>query len=173
VAERFFPTVAGWRLPGPALQASHREMARDGVVGNEGTVFWLGNRKAGIVAVKSVVLLRGPGIIKRPDFISISSDLINDVAGIAIELGQALVAQMHSHEFAWTDLSPVDQAGGFRVPGFLSVVAPNFAQDPALDLHRCGIHVFDITWRRLSDAETTNSIVVDPGGDVVILTVGE
>lgn len=173
MAERFFPTVAGWRLPGQALQASHQEMARDGVVGNEGTVLWLGNRKAGIAAVKSVVLLRGPGIIKRPDFISISSDLINDVTGIAIEMGQALVAQIHSHEFGWTDLSPVDQALGFRVPGFLSVVAPNFAQDPALDLHRCGIHVFGSTWRRLSDAEATNSIVVDPGGDVVILTVGE
>jgi hypothetical protein len=173
VTERFFPPVAKWQIPRRGLDASHTEMACDGLAGNEGTALWLGNRSAGVAAIKSVVLLRGPGIIRRPGFISISSDLINEVTDVAIEIGQVIVAQIHSHEFEWTELSPVDKAGGFRVPGFLSIVAPNFAQDPALDLRRCGIYLFDSTWRQLSETETTNSIVVDPTGDVVIVTVGE
>src|SRR5438128_1519661 len=148
-------------------------MARDGLAGTEGTALWLGNRAAGIAVIKSVVMLRGPGVIRRPGFISISSDLINELTEIAIEMGQVLIAQIHSHEFDWTGLSPVDKAGGFRVPGFLSVVAPNFAQDAALDLRRCGIHVFDSQWRQLSETEVMNSIVVDPEGTAAIVTVGE
>jgi hypothetical protein len=163
--------VTGWRLPARVIEGSRDEMARDGDEGNEGTALWLGNREAGVTTIRSVVLLRGPGIVKRPDFISISSDLINEVTGIAIAKSQVLVGQIHSHAFAWTDLSPIDEAGGFRVPGFLSVVAPHFARRPEFDLRSCGVHVFDGRWRRLSIAAQAASIEVLPTGIAEILTV--
>lgn len=90
-------TPIAWLLPAEAMQTSISEMAPDGVRGCEGVALWLGRRLAGVVSITHVIGLRGPGVIKRPDHLSISAELLDDVTDVAIERGVYLVGQIHSH----------------------------------------------------------------------------
>jgi proteasome lid subunit RPN8/RPN11 len=143
-----------WRLPTAALEASIAEMAPDGARGCEGVALWLGHRVAGIVTITHVVGLRGRGIVRRPDHLAISAELLDDVTDLAIEHGVYLVGQIHSHPGAWVDLSDADKRWGIQAPGYLSVVMPHFARDPATPLGQFGFHVSaNGGWRRLSPFE--------------------
>lgn len=172
VAERYFPRLARWSLPIAAIEASRDEMAIDGHQGNEGTALWLGYRRNGTGLVRTVVRLRGSGMVKAPDFMSISPELINEVADVAAGRREVLLGQIHSHGFLDTDLSPVDRAGGFRVPGFLSVVAPNYALDREVELEACGFHFYsDGGWTRLPWKAVNEAIDFDGATDVEVVTV--
>lgn len=168
-----FKTPLLWRLPAAALQASIAEMAPDGAHGCEGVALWLGRRNAGVVTVTHVIGLRGPGVIKRPDHLFISAELLGDVTDTAIEHGVYLVGQIHSHPGSWVDLSEADMRSGIQAPGYLSVVAPHFARDPATTPGQCGFHVFDRgRWRRLPRWERPWRVAV-VGGTARLMTVGE
>lgn len=162
-----------WRLPKAAMTASISEMAPDGARGCEGVALWLGRRFAGIVTVTHVVALRGPGITKRPDHLSISPELLNEVTMLAMRAGVYLVGQIHSHPSTCVDLSEADKRYGIRVPGYLSVVAPDFARRPNTPLAACGVHVFDRgAWRRLGAIERMCRVVAG-AGDVSVEQVGD
>lgn len=162
-----------WRLPAAALQASIAEMARDGARGCEGVALWLGRRIAGVVTVTHVIGLRGGGVVRHPDHLSISAELLDDVTDVAIDLGVYLVGQIHSHPGAWVDLSEADERCGIQAQGYLSVVAPYFARDPATPPSRCGFHVFDHgSWRRLAPWERRWRISI-AGHDAPLILVGE
>ncbi|WP_292364409.1 hypothetical protein [Mesorhizobium sp.] len=149
------------------------EMAPDGARGCEGVALWLGRRLAGVVTVTHVIGLRGPGVIRRPDFLSISPELLDDVTDIAIAKDAYLVGQVHSHPGSWVDLSDLDKRSGIRAPGYLSVVAPHFASDPATPPGRCGFHVFNgARWRRLAWWERPWRVVIT-AGEVPLILVGE
>ena len=75
-----------WNLPAAALQASLAEMAPDGVRGCEGIALWLGRRSGATAEITHVVALRGLGIEKLPDRLSISPELLNEVTDVAIDL---------------------------------------------------------------------------------------
>lgn len=152
-----------WEVPAEALVLSHAEMRIDGVMGNEGTALWLGRRIDGAAIVSHVACLRGPGIHKEPDLIHISTDLFNEVADIASDLGVYIVGQIHSHGIGYLlDLSPTDRRHGIRVAGFLSIVAPDYCLNGHLDIHNCGVHVCgqDGVFRRLTIGESKSRIVV-------------
>jgi proteasome lid subunit RPN8/RPN11 len=154
------------------MTLSISEMASDGARGCEGVALWLGRRFAGIVTVTHVVALRGPGVTKRPDHLSISPELLNEVTMLAIRAGVYLVGQIHSHPGTWVDLSETDQLYGIRMPGYLSVVAPHFARRPNIALAECGVHVFDRgAWRRLGAIERICRVVAG-AGDVSVEEVG-
>jgi proteasome lid subunit RPN8/RPN11 len=53
-----------------------------------------------------------------------------------------LVGQVHGHPGEFIDLSEVDRAMGFRVPGFLSIVAPYYGTRRDTPLDQCGFHEF-------------------------------
>lgn len=162
-----------WLLPAAAMQASLAEMAPDGAHDREGVALWLGRRFAGVVTVTHVIGLRGPGVIKRPDYLSISAELLDDVADVAIERGVYLVGQIHSHPGSWVDLSEADKRYGIQAPGYLSVVAPYFARDPATPPGRCGFHVFDRGyWRRLTPWERPWRVAI-VGGAAQLILVGK
>ncbi|TPN82548.1 hypothetical protein FJ987_15710 [Mesorhizobium sp. CU2] len=162
-----------WRLPKAAMTASISEMARDGARGCEGVALWLGRRFAGIVTVTHVVALRGAGITRCPDRLSISPELLNEVTMLAIRAGVYLVGQIHSHPSTWVDLSEADKRYGIRVHGFLSVVAPDFARRPNTALAECGVHIFDRgAWRRLGAIERTCRVIAATG-DVSVEQVGD
>jgi hypothetical protein len=172
----FFTPIATWRLPESALAASCREMARDGVAGNEGVALWLGRRGDGQAEITHVVALRGPGVLKRPDQLVIRPHLLNEVTDLAIELDVMLVGQIHSHgELYGTDLSYADHTFGIKVPYFLSLVAPDFALRPHTRLEDCGIHVFEpgSGFRRLHTVEAADRIRLMPSSPVPVLTVGQ
>ena len=173
--DRYFPAVRLWILPEPALQASLREMAQDGSRGCEGCVLWLGRRHDGVGEIKHLVALRGEGIIKRADYLNIEAWLFNEVADVAIDFGLSIIGQIHTHGPGYgTHLSPVDRSGGFTIPYYLSVVAPDFGLRPATRITECGVHVFEPNcgYRRLAPTEVLSRLQVVPGPPLPMTTVG-
>lgn len=171
----YFPEVKRWRIPEDAMNVSFVEMARDGNEGREGIALWLGKRNDGIAEVSHVVLLRGEGVVKEPDLLTVSTDLMNDVADKAIELRLTLIGQIHSHGEGYsTDLSITDRKYGVVAPFFLSVVAPDYALRPETSISECGVHVFDAQqgYRRLSGSEVSDRVALVAGAARTIL-VGE
>ncbi len=175
VTSNYFPGVKTWSIPESALLDSLNEMARDGIAGREGITLWLGRRIKGLAEVTHLVALRGPGVIKRPDFLRIKPWLVNEVSDVAIELGIALVGQIHSHGPGYgTDLSIVDRHFGITVPYYLSLVAPDYATRPSMRLGDCGVHVFEPSfgYRRLAPAEAEERIHLVRGVRLPFTVVG-
>lgn len=174
MSSTFFPEVRRWVIPTGALEASFAEMRTDGALrGTEGIALWLGRRDVD-ATITNVVLLRGPGIVRQPDFVQISDALLNDVTDEAIRLGAQLVGQIHSHgPLAGANLSWIDKTGGVRVPFYLSVVAPDYAAG-APNIATCGAHLFEPrgAWRRMTDTELADRVVITTGTIDVITVVG-
>lgn len=172
----FFTPIENWIIPEFTLTESIREMAQDGKKRHEGIVLWLGKRAEGKAKISHLVLLRGKGIIKESNFLRIESWLLNEVTDITINLGVAIIGQIHSHGTKYgTNLSFSDRKYGIAVPYYLSIVAPSFAMRKGTHIADCGIHVFepDIGYRRLSITEIKKRIVIIPNGKLPVLTVGE
>jgi hypothetical protein len=172
----FFTPVDCWRIPEGAFAASLEEMAIDGLQGNEGVALWLGRRNAGQAEITHVVRLRGPGLIKRPDQLVIPATFINKVTDLAIELGVALVAQIHSHGTLYgTNLSYTDRKYGISVPYYLSLVAPDFALRQGITVTDCGVHVFvpKQGFRRLSAEDVEKRLGIVTSTAVPVVTIGQ
>jgi hypothetical protein len=164
-----------WNIPASVFDLSRKEMARDGLKGNEGTALWLGRRDGDTATVTHVITLSGPRIIKKPDYLHIESSLINDVADIAIELDAYIIGQIHSHGIGYSvDLSPTDHQFGIRAPNFLSLVAPDYSLREFLALEECGVHIFrpQTGFYRLTSDEIRKRIATT-GGSVGQVEVGE
>ena len=163
-----------WELPVAAFEASLAEIAPDGRRGNEGVALWLGSRSMTVATIAYVIALRGPGIVKLPDQLSISAELLNEVTDVAIELGCYLVGQIHSHPASWVDLSIPDKRYGIQVGGYLSVVAPHFAQRPNTRLEDCGVHLLEGgLWRRFETQELARRVALVNKPARVITVGGE
>lgn len=172
----YFEPIKKWRLPECALTESFREMARDGKKGNEGIVLWLGRRTKKEATISHLVLLRGPGVIKRPNFLRIESWLLNEVTDITIDLGVSIIGQIHSHgSLCGIDLSPTDRTYGLAVPYYLSIVAPDYAMRKNTQISECGVHVFkkNIGYYRLSGKEVLRAIIITPNKKLPQLIVGK
>lgn len=155
-----YEPVDHWRMPADLLANSIEEMAPDGRHGCEGIVLWLGRVEAGTATVHHLVGLAGPQVVKRPDQLRISPDLMNEVAEFAEARDEMLVGQIHSHPGTYVDLSPTDLHYGISAPHFLSVVAPFYAQDPSIGWTDCGVHVYMPRegFRRFPDGEIRRRI---------------
>ena len=155
----FFEMPERWVLPGFVWQQSLDDMAFDGAKRCEGVALWLCRHRDGVATISTCVLLRGPGVVKRPNHLSISAGLMNRVTMAALELDLFLIGQVHSHSpYASTDLSYPDRYLGITERGYLSLVAPDFAQNPATRLAHCGVHVHEgeTGWRRMVAAEISS-----------------
>jgi hypothetical protein len=151
-------------------------MALDGANGNEGVTLWLGTRRDSHAVITHSVILRGPGIVKQPDFLSIEPGLLNDVADLAIRLNVSLVGQIHSHGPGYgTDLSYTDRTYGIKVPYYLSVVAPDYAMNDDVPIVDCGVHVYEqnLGFRRFLQPEIESRIEIIRDSRIPVLTVGD
>lgn len=172
----YFAIPDQWVLPDFAWDQSIADMALDGRVPREGVAMWLGSHDGSVAHVRQVVLLRGPGVTKRPYQLAISDELMNDVTDAAIERGLSLVGQIHSHApDAGTDLSWPDRHLGLCSPGYLSLVAPDFALRPVIRLEDCGVHIYEreIGWRRLLHQEIGRRFTRPSGPGPEPLFIGE
>lgn len=152
------------------------DMAIDGRVGNEGTCFWLGNRRRGDADISHIVFLRGEGVHKSPLNLRVRPELMREVHERAEALGLILVGQIHSHSgLCDVDMSPSDHAYGVSVPYFLSVICPDFAQDPATTLLNCGVHVClpRRGYVRLAAKQIKQKMILVPGSSAGASVVGE
>lgn len=170
----YFPPIHTWQLADGVLRDSMRELARDGIKGNEGVVLWLGRRGPGRAEVTHLVVPEGRGVIKEPGLLVIAPAVLSTVTDLTIELGVVLLGQIHSHgPRGGVDLSPTDRTYGLAVPYYLSLVAPDFGLRPKTRLVDCGVHVFGLGrgYRRLSRGELAERIQVVPGPRASVLRV--
>ena len=150
-------------------------MAQDGRWGNEGISLWLGTKHRGEAHLSHLVFPRGSGVRKSPLNIQIAPELMREVHEQAEAVGRILVGQIHSHGRKYgVDLSPTDHAYGVRVPYFLSVVCPDYAQTDSTTIADCGVHIFlpNVGFTRLTHRQVAKQIVIIFESDVEILMVG-
>jgi len=172
----YFPKINRWLIPQAALNRSREEMAQDGRRGNEGISLWLGTKKRGEARLTRIVFLRGRGIYKSPLNIQIDPELMRQVHEKAEVVGAILIGQIHSHGRHYgVNLSPTDHTYGVRVPYFLSVVCPDYAQTESTTMIDCGVHIFlpDRGYVRLATKEIARRIIVPKEPSIEILTVGD
>lgn len=173
---KHFPPILIWRIPRSVLPDSFAEMKKDGLRGKEGIVLWLGHKINGQAEVTHLVSLRGKGITRSSANLRIDSSVVNDVTDLAIELGVILVGQIHSHGHGFgTNLSYSDRSYGVSVPGYLSVVAPDYALRPSTRWSHSGIFVYEkgAGYRRLSTSEVKQRIQFVAMVRPPLLVVGE
>jgi proteasome lid subunit RPN8/RPN11 len=176
MTKQYFPRVDRWRLLRLAVEMSLQELALDGRGDREGIVLWLGHRGQGVAEITTLAALHGPSLMREWDVLRIDADLMNRVTDAALQLGLTLVGQIHSHPPGYgVDLSLVDREYGFKVPGYLSVVAPDFGLRPGTTLDECGVHVFELGtgYRRLSRHEAHTRIEVVDGPVPTFLPIGK
>jgi hypothetical protein len=169
-----YSKTTAWRVPQTVLGDCLQEMSIDGEHGNEGIVLWLGREESGLAEITHLVKLRGPLIHKKPDQITISSVLFNDVADLAIEHKVRLLGQIHTHGAGYSlDLSQTDRVYGLQVPYFLSLVAPNYGRS-LVPVTSCGVHVFlpGKGYIRLTPTEVNQHVAIIPGPHLPFLEVG-
>ena len=149
-----------WYLPKDLLGASIEIMRPHGAQGNEGLALWLGTSDdAQRVTVTHALEIYGSGFVTAPLEMRLSLRAMATLTGLADRLGRYLVGQIHSHPGNFTDLSVVDKERGIRVPDYLSVVCPHYAQRSDVTLGDCGLHMFEgAKYRRLSSAEISRQV---------------
>lgn len=150
-----------WFLPEDLLGTSIEIMRPHGAIGNEGLALWFGTSDdAQRVTVTHAIEIFGRGFITAPLQMRLSLHAMATLTSLADRLDRYLVGQIHSHPGNFTDLSVVDKERGIRVPDYLSVVCPHYAQRSDVTLSECGLHTFDgATYRRLSSAEIARRVV--------------
>lgn len=172
----YFGIPARWEIPDYVWGQSFDDMAIDGRDHREGVALWLGTIDgADLARVSRTVLLRGPGLFKTYNQLAISADLMNAVADAALDLDLMLVGQIHSHSpLGSTELSYPDRYLGITEPGYLSLVAPDFALRPETRLEDCGVHLHEgeTGWRRLGLEEIARRFTRPVGSPIAPLTVG-
>jgi hypothetical protein len=155
-------TAIRWTLPQDLLSRSIEIMRPAGRAGNEGLALWMGTGDDDSVVVTHVFGVHGSGFVTSPLYLRLSFRAIAQLSDLADQRGVYLVGQIHSHPGTLVDLSDLDRIQGFRVPDFLSVVCPHYAQRPQTTLDNCGVHVFDRgDYRRLTSMEARRRIRVE------------
>lgn len=147
-----------WVIPEDLMAESLLTMRPHGAAGNEGLALWFGTGSGGRAEVTHLVEVRGAGFRTSPLFMSLSMRAMASLTDLAERLGAYLVGQIHSHPGTLLNLSELDEEHGIRVPDYLSVVCPYYAQRNS-SLEECGIHVFEGRgYRRLNPAEAEHRI---------------
>lgn len=172
----FYHTVSAWHIPAAAWAASLTELAADGRRGTEGIALWLGTRYGGVARISHVALLRGPHVHRSRYLVQVEPELLNDLTDAVCDRGIVLVGQIHSHApECRTDLSLADRQYGFTVPGYLSMVAPDFASRPRTPVGDCGVHIFEpgAGYRRLSANDVRERVLLVDSAGFDVFHVGE
>ncbi len=171
-----YPDINHWIIPDGLFRASLDELARDGKKGKEGMCLWLGSRGHDRNARFTHAGFFEPNSIKNgPAHIQIEPELMLDLHKKAEANGITLIGQIHSHpKIAGVNLSYTDRTYGISVPGYLSLVVPNFAMGKHVSIENCGVHMFvrGRGYRQLTKNEVAQKIVVDPKLGFSILKIG-
>ena len=154
-------TQIHWLLPANLLTESIAVMRPHGAKGSEGLALWLGTAQGSRIEVTHLVEVFGPGFVTTPLYMNLSLRAMSALTDLADRLGTYLVGQIHSHPENFLDLSDLDIRQGIRIPDYLSLVCPYYAQRPLNDYANCGVHVFEgLRYRRLSQTEISKRLLV-------------
>jgi hypothetical protein len=145
---------AQWQLPRDLLPESIKIMRPHGAQGNEGLALWFGREAGQGLEITHVVDVAGPGFRTSPLHMCLSYRTMAALTDLAEKIDRFLVGQIHAHPGQMLDLSDLDVEQGIRVPDYLSLVCPYYAQRDLAGFQDCGVHVFDgMQYRRLSPQE--------------------
>jgi hypothetical protein len=123
---------------------------------------WLGDRNS-TARVTAVALPHGPGVVEKPGFWQMSTEVYGQVGEWASRRSVVLLALVHSHRVKGGNyLSELDQFASVHVPDFLSIVVGGFGSDSSPSLW--GYHVFEGTsFKRLTTTEVAQRLVFQRG----------
>jgi proteasome lid subunit RPN8/RPN11 len=148
-----------WILPEDLLHKSIDVMRPHGAVGNEGLALWLGKTDGSTIEITHLIEVSGPGFTTSPLYMGLSIRAMSKLTDLTDQLDRYLVGQIHSHPGTFVELSDLDKAHGIRVPNYLSIVCPYYAQRPSTSLSNCGVHVFiDNNYHRMNSGLVARSI---------------
>lgn len=155
-----------WSIPQSLWQQTLEELAQDGARDCEGICLWLAPLDETAAADGAALqftrgaVLRGPLVRRHALSITIDPELLSELTDVLDREGLILAGQVHGHPGEFVDLSEVDKAMGFRVPGFLSVVSPYYGLRLETRLEQCGFHEFIARtgYRRLPPVEVAQRI---------------
>jgi proteasome lid subunit RPN8/RPN11 len=149
-----------WKMPGNLLSDSLAAMRPHGVRGNEGLALWFGKEDGVHSVITHVIDVYGQGFRTSPLHMALSIRAMSVLTDLAEKLDTFLVGQIHSHPERLLDLSKLDKEHGIRIPNYLSVVCPYYAQRDLNSFEECGVHVFeDKGYRRMAPREVSNRLV--------------
>ena len=154
-------TASSWQLPKNLLAQSISIMQPHGAMGNEGLALWFGRDHGEQLQVTHVVETIGSGFHTTPLFMSLSLRAMSVLTDMADQLNVYLIGQIHSHPKNFIDLSDLDKIHGIRIPGYLSLVCPHYAQKQLDGILECGIHVFENgQYRRMPAHEASRRLLL-------------
>lgn len=150
-----------WHLPKNLLSQSITIMRPQGRMGNEGLAFWFGIENQNHLIVTHIVEVFGSGFISTPLHMSLSLKAMTRLTQLTEELDIYLIGQIHSHPGNFVDLSELDKRHGIRIPDYLSVVCPYYAQKDLIGFEECGLHVFENNkFRRMLNKEVSTRLFI-------------
>lgn len=156
--------LAYHRLFVPSLVIDHTEamLRRYGNCDEEGIGLWAGSQAGGDGFVSTLIM---PGVSSLGRFHGeLSAATMAAVISRLDELDLVLLAQIHSHPRS-AFLSDTDaERPAIAVPGFLSLVVPNFGFVDVADVGTWAAYEYlgARRWHELSAAERGERLVVDP-----------
>ncbi|HUE60676.1 MAG TPA: hypothetical protein VMO88_13940 [Acidimicrobiales bacterium] len=146
----------------PSLVLDHTElvMRQAGVHGDEGFAVWAGTLSGGDAHMATLVIPRRSG---RPTHGEVSADTTANVLRALDERDLVPIMQLHSHPHQ-AFLSDEDAIRPLvAVPGFISVVIPNFGFVDLADVSLWSAHEYGgpNRWREWDDAEKRRRFIID------------
>lgn len=146
----------------PSLVIDHTELVlrQAGSCGEEGFVLWAGTLAAGHAHVSSLVV---PSINAGARHGEVSADTTARLLNGLDERDLVAIAQLHTHPRE-AFLSPTDRIRPLvAIPGFLSIVIPNFGFVDLADIAMWSAHEFGggHSWRDLDHAEQARRFIID------------
>lgn len=155
-------TQTYWHIPKNLLAESIAIMRPHGASGNEGLALWFGNADGSHVNVTHVINVYGLGFRTTPLHMSLSMKAMGVLTDLADQLDAFLVGQIHSHPGRLLDLSELDREHGIRIPNYLSMVCPFYAQRNLRGLDECSAFVFEgHDYRRMSTEEMSRHLLLN------------
>jgi hypothetical protein len=146
----------------PSLVVDHTELVlrQAGTHAHEGFGIWAGTLAGGDAYVSTLVL---PRITTGPKHGEISAETTANVLGSLDQRDLVPILQLHSHPWA-AGLSETDAIRPLAaVPGFISVIVPDFGYVDLADVRLWSAHEYQGNhgWVELSEAERQRRFVID------------
>ncbi|MCR4403006.1 MAG: hypothetical protein NUW12_09560 [Firmicutes bacterium] len=150
----YFPLINSYDLPFNLLPETVRVLRDEGAGKTESLVFWAGRVLRDRAELSTIIVPKGSGVQKHPQYVRISDAAMLRVAELLNPPDRVLLAQVHTHRRAAFH-SPTDDSYGFRSPGFISIVIGNYAADavPAIDTWAAWECTDGVRFRELLPAE--------------------
>lgn len=149
-------------VPRWVLDRTWRYLRQDGLDQVESTVLWGGRRFGDEAVVMAVLYPCGPDVVFERGVVQVGPDTTAEMGRWLRGQNLRALCQVHSHPGSWTGHSPIDDAFPIASSeGFLSLVWPRFAAQPARSVGDLGVHRLEGgEWQELSFAEARTAIRV-------------